>query len=174
MPAPIPPPIREGSEPMEVTCNTFTVSSPISINKAYTVVRGRTLLTSAGRKYKDAVKLEVSRSSFQWKAALDTIHNEGGYVELSITVYFEELYNKSWSPGAMTQPKPNKKTGIVPKAQLRNPYKKVDVGNMLKLLEDAIVSGCGIDDASHLDIHMYKRHDPNRPRVEVTHRTLLI
>lgn len=170
-----PPPVWEGAEPVEALLTHITIDdpAPISINKAYTVHMGRQKLTTAGRKYKDAVREQVATASFSWKAGVNAIHEAGGFVELHIVVYLESLFNKSWKPGAMTKPRKNKKTGVTPKPRRRNPYQQVDVGNFLKLLEDAIVNGCGIDDAGHLDIHLYKRQDAKRPRVEVIHRVMM-
>ena len=170
-----PPPVWASSYPIEAVRTHILIEDPkpISINKAYTVWHGKATLSAAGRKYKDAVRREVAQASFQWKAAVNGIHEAGGLVELHIAVYLEEFFNASWKPGAMTKPRKSKKTGKTPKPKRRNPYQQVDVGNYLKLLEDGIVKGCGIDDCNHLDIHLYKREDLVRPRVEVIHRVMI-
>jgi Holliday junction resolvase RusA-like endonuclease len=170
-----PPPVWKNAVPVEALLTTITIDNPepISINKAYTVWHGKETLSAAGRKYKDSVRMQVAQASFQWKAGVNGIHETGGYVELHITVYLAEFFNKSWKPGAMTKPRKSKKTGKRAKPKRRNPYQQVDVGNYLKLLEDGVVKGCGIDDCNHLDIHLYKREDLEHPRVEVIHRVMM-
>lgn len=171
-----PPPVWGTSYPLEALRTDIRIvdPAPISINKAYTVYNGKKVLSAAGRKYKDACRSQVAMASFQWKAAAAGIYDVGGFIELHLTFYLPKLFNASWKPGAMTKPKPNKKTGKTPKPRRRNPYQPVDVGNFLKLLEDAIVSGCGIDDCNHLDLHIYKRQARLLPpRVEVIHRVMI-
>jgi Holliday junction resolvase RusA-like endonuclease len=169
-------PFVRADSPSEVFSSATTIRdpAPISINKAYTVYRGRKTLTAAGRKYKDAVASQIAQTGIAWgKLHEKSIYEEGGYVELHIAFFLKELFNKSWTPGGMTKPRKNKKTGKTPKPQLRNPYQQVDVSNYLKLLEDGIVQGCGVDDSSHLDIHLYKREDKEHPRIEVMYRVMI-
>lgn len=168
-----PPPHAATSAVISETSLVIDDPPPISINKAYTVFRGRTGLSSAGRKYKDAVRQQVAQASFEWKLAWDAVYRDGGFVELHMTFYLPLLQNGSWVPGGvMTKPR-KRKDGTRPKPQARAPYQQIDVGNFLKLLEDGIVSGCGVDDAAHLDIHLYKREDIEHPRIEILHRTLI-
>ena len=123
---------------------------PVSINKAYTVFRGEKKLTKAGKAFKDALSQAVSRATFEWKRAHQTTYQEGGKAELHITLFFPDLYNKTWTKGG----------------KVKTRYKKKDASNYLKLIEDAVSDGSGIDDCFNLDLHIRKRHS-DTPRVEV-------
>jgi Holliday junction resolvase RusA-like endonuclease len=136
---------------------------PISVNKAYSVFKGRLRLTKAGKAYKDALASTVASATTDWKRAHDSIYQHGGRMFLRITLYFEDLLNRSWKPGGMTKGGKKKK-----KPEAQNPYKKKDASNYIKLIEDAVSRGSGIDDCNNLDVLVRKRCDPKRPRVEIT------
>lgn len=140
----------------------LTDPKPISINEAYTVARGRQILTNDGRRFKDALKFATSRATTGWGVASHAVYELAGWVDFSITMYLARIYNESWKPGSRTE-----------KGTPRNPYQKIDASNYIKLLEDAVVMGCGIDDANHMDIHIYKREDKERPRIEVEYKVFV-
>lgn len=141
----------------------LTDPAPISINAAYTTFRNRRILTDEGRAFKDALAEAVSRSSFEWKTALDTVRQRAGFAELSIALFFKELYNASWRPGGVTKGKGGGET------RPQNPYQPKDASNYIKLIEDAVVKGSGIDDANTLAVHAYKWFDTT-PRVELIYQ----
>lgn len=131
---------------VHVRCRLDDVT-PISINKAYTVARGRLILTREGKRFKDDVtRTLVSRvGSMNWKAMEYMVYEEGGFLITKFWLGFEGLQNKSWKPGKQTstgQPSP--------------PYRKKDVSNYIKLLEDALSKASGIDDANTLGVSAYK------------------
>jgi len=125
---------------------------PISINDAFTVYRGTMHLKAAGKAFRDAVKSAVMKSSMDWKTAHECVYQHGGRAELHVTLYFTNLLNKTWT-------KTNK---------IKTRYKKKDASNYIKLIEDGVARGSGIDDCNNLDVTISKRHDPEHPRVEVT------
>jgi Holliday junction resolvase RusA-like endonuclease len=130
--------------------------TPISINKAYSTVRGMRILTKEGKKFEARVTECVARATTQlavsWKDVIDSVYKHGGSVRLLIELHMPDLLNGSWVVGGSTT---NSGTQ-------RSPYKKLDGSNYIKLLEDAIVKGTGIDDSCHLEttIRKIKSADP--------------
>lgn len=149
---------------------------PVSVNKLYS---GRErFLTKAGRRFKDALTEAVARAVTvldgvetdlgSWKAVVDAVYEQGAHCHLLIRIHFPKLHNRSWKwGGSYTDPKPNPKTGKTPPRKRRSPYQKKDGSNYIKLIEDAVASGTGIDDSANLRVCVEKEEDPNRPRVEV-------
>lgn len=124
---------------------------PPSSNKIY--FRG-TILTRKAREYAERFQYYVTRNYLhlinQLRVGETTVFTVG------IHFYFEELTNKSWH-----NPKvPEKK-----RAQTR--YKKLDLSNRVKLLEDCIRDSLGIDDSLTFEMHTLKSQDPKNPRVEI-------
>jgi Holliday junction resolvase RusA-like endonuclease len=139
----------------------LTDPRPLSVNAMYSTGRnGRRFLTSAGEAFKDALKTAIVERTqeLHWKYVVDEVYLRGGYVELEITLYLERLYNKSWKPGSKT------KGGA-----LQSPYQRVDGTNYIKIIEDAIVLGTGIDDSAHLKLTLSTVEDSKNPRVAVTY-----
>jgi Holliday junction resolvase RusA-like endonuclease len=132
--------------------------SPPSVNHLYFNGPHGRVLTKEGRAFKDAMKDAVAQSiaTMKWKAAVDEVYGDRGYVVLVIRMYRDKLYNESW--------KPHSKTGS---GNARSPYQKLDATNYAKVIEDAVVLGTGIDDSAHLEVTISKGHDPSDPRVEV-------
>lgn len=149
----------------------LTDPPPISINAAYMTVRNRRILSDEGRAFKDALALAVSQSTFDWKTASDTVYKNGGFGELSISIFFADLTNDAWKPGGMTKggKKPGK-TGKIAEPKPQTPYQPKDASNYIKLIEDAVVKGSGIDDANTLAVHAYKWIDRQSPRIEIVYQ----
>lgn len=129
---------------------------PVSVNELYTVFRGKKNLTKAGAAYRDGLAQVVARSSFNWKRAHDMVYQEGDGATLLVTLFFEHLANKSWKPGART------KSGAS-----QEPRKVQDASNYLKIIEDAVAKGCGINDCNNINICICKVEDALRPRTEL-------
>lgn len=123
---------------------------PVSINDAYTVFRGRKKLTKEGTMFKDDLAKVVAQSSFDWKTAHDLVYQHGRGLHLVVTLGFPNLMNKSWKPGRLTKTK-----GGNPRSR----FKKKDASNYLKLIEDAVCRGSGIDDCNITDVSIRKRGD---------------
>jgi hypothetical protein len=147
---------------------------PVSINKAYSGI-GNRFLTAEGRNFKDKLKAAVAAAldtqPVPWKHVVDTVYKQGGHIDLTIWLYLEDLLNQSWKVGgSMTVPKkpePGKKAA---KPQPRSPYQKKDGSNYIKLIEDAVAKGTGIDDSAHLDVAIKKREDRLDPRIVLVYK----
>jgi len=140
---------------------------PISINHAYSTGRsGTRFLTTEGRKFKakltSLAALEAAEHSVSWNHVVDSVYKNGGKIDLTVWLYFADLRNKSWRVGG----------GQTRSGETRSPYQKKDGSNYLKLIEDAISSGTGIDDSANLDVSIKKREDPLDPRIVVRYRVI--
>lgn len=100
---------------------------PPSVNRAYATTRGgRRLLTSEGKLYKQSVRDVIGQLYSGATPELARL----GEVPLSLTVkLYTCVENKGWSEG-----------------KAKNRYKRVDVSNRVKLLEDALFEALGVDD----------------------------
>lgn len=132
--------------------------APPSINHLYYNGPHGRVLSSEGRKFKDAMKDAVAQATLtlNWKSVIEEIYGRRGYVVLAIRMYRDRLYNGSW--------KPNSKTGS---GNPRSPYQTLDATNYAKVIEDAVVLGTGIDDSAHLEVTIGKGEDQKDPRVEI-------
>ena len=114
-------------------------SVPISMNAAYSNQRGKRgrFLTSKGRKYKLGTTTYLSR---HYPEELKFFKPNVPYALLVHFIFADEvtLLNK----------------GYPEKTQTR--YKKLDVGNRLKLFEDALSDATGCDDSQHWMVALSK------------------
>jgi len=111
---------------------------PPSVNHQYATVRGRRLLSAAGRTYKaqvgSLVLLALSRCSHR-AALLSRLHSHP--LVLSIRFYFT------------------------------SPLRR-DVDGGLKIAQDALCEGLCINDNRIVETHLYKHVDKLNPRIEVS------
>lgn len=131
---------------------------PVSVNKLYSVFRGKKSLSKAGKAFRDKLASEIARSSTDWKRAVDMVYTMGGLAELFIEVYFDDLKNASWVPG-----------GITESGSPQNPVRRRDASNYIKITEDAVAMGSGIDDCNNATTVVSRMHDPSNPRTVVTY-----
>lgn len=147
--------LTERADPF-MTCGVMSDPQPVSINKLYTNgMHGQRVLTSAGQKYKSNLSAVVARSTLDWKRAVDLVYQKGGGATLLVALYFEELMNKSWKPGGVT------KTG-----NLQQPRQTKDASNYIKLIEDGVSEGSGINDCNNISVLIVKAEDKSNPRTE--------
>lgn len=142
---------------------------PISINKAYSGLKR--FLTREGKHFEDRLKMATARAlaihPLAWNDVVGAVYKQGGSVDLTIWLYLDDLRNESWKVGGgMTKPKKGAKS----KPEPQSPYKKKDGSNYIKLIEDAVVKGTGIDDSAHLEVAVKKREDRLDPRVVLVYR----
>jgi Holliday junction resolvase RusA-like endonuclease len=147
---------------------------PVSINKAYSGV-GNRFLTAEGRNFEDKLKAATAAAlgtqPIAWKHVVDAVYKQGGHIDLTIWLYMEDLLNRAWQVGgSMTVPKKPKAGKKAAKPQPRSPYQKKDGSNYIKLIEDAVVKGTGIDDSAHLDVAIKKREDRLDPRIVLVYK----
>lgn len=128
---------------------------PPSTNHAYfNLPRGGRTLTAKGKAYKTGVSSNLIRNH---QEALKRIQKDAAYC-LAVLLTFSDMYNATWPEKAATR------------------YKKIDVSNRVKLLEDALVDSLGIDDSQFVTVILAKRQgdfestrilvwDPNDPEV---------
>lgn len=142
---------------------------PISINKAYSGLKR--FLTKDGRHFEDRLKAATATAlsvhPISWNHVVDAVYKNGGHVDLTIWLYLDDLKNESWKVGGgMTVPRKGAKS----KPQPQSPYKKKDGSNYIKLIEDAVVKGTGIDDSAHLDVAVKKREDALDARIVLAYQ----
>ena len=86
-----------------------------------------------------AIKHEITQLIVRHIASMPKLFNVENKLRLTVDLYFSAVENKGWSKG---------------KAKSR--YKRIDVSNRAKLLEDALFSGIGIDDSLIFELIMRK------------------
>ena len=136
---------------------------PISVNKMYASGRnGTRFLTTEGRHYKARLCEEIAKAvaTLPWKAAVDGVYKEGAGVRLEVILALDRLMNTAWRVGG----------GTTPSGEPRSPFFKIDATNYIKLIEDAIVQGTGIDDSAHLGFCIEKISDKENPRIIVHYK----
>lgn len=117
---------------------------PPSANHAYfNLPRGGRVLSKEGKGYKTSVSSFVTQHH---QKDIRDVKKNWPY-GLAIKLTFKDLYNETW-PG-----------------KAANRYKKVDVSNRIKLLEDALVDSLGIDDSQMIAVLVMKEVG----QVEMTH-----
>ena len=123
-----------------VTADQLSLTLPIppSINKHYATVNGRRLLSSAGRAYKAAVGRQVWLALAQSPARVSLM---------------ERLQSRSLAFSVR----------FFFTTALRR-----DLDSGLKITQDAICEGLGINDNRIVETHLYKTVDKLHPRIEVS------
>lgn len=120
---------------------------PPTVNKLYFNMRGRRVLSADGRALKIKLQAEIARCAV---SVLDL--EEQRPLKVHIALYFARLENLGWSKG-----------------KTKNRYKRVDVSNRAKLMEDAISDALGIDDALFFEVRLTKHQsDTGEDHVTVT------
>lgn len=126
---------------------------PPSANHAYTTINGHRTLSSKGKKYKAETRTGlVSR----FPRELRFFKNNTPYLVV-IRLHFPAVENKGWFEFD--------KRGLQRKAESR--YKRFDVGNCLKLLEDCLKDAAGIDDSQHMRVILDKQQGKERTEIWV-------
>lgn len=111
---------------------------PPSINHQYATVNGRRVLTAAGRTYKAEVAQLVAVGLARSPRRTCFLDRVRS-ASLSLTIRF--CFSSA----------------------LRR-----DVDSGLKIAQDALCEGLGLNDNRITEIHLYKRQDKDQPRIEVT------
>jgi crossover junction endodeoxyribonuclease RusA len=115
----------------------FELPLPPSINQQYATVQGRRVLSRAGREYKETVARVV-----------ETLRKGGvitdGLVE-ALRLGFMGLFIDFF---------------------FETPHRR-DLDGGLKIAQDAICEALDVNDNRVVDVHLVKRLDPLRPRIEV-------
>ncbi|MBX3325324.1 MAG: RusA family crossover junction endodeoxyribonuclease [Nitrospira sp.] len=131
--------------PAMVTANCLTLTLPVppSINHQYATVNGRRLLSSKGRAYKEEVAQQV-------------------WVVLAQSLYARAFRDRLRSgPLALS-------IQFFFATSLRR-----DLDGGLKIAQDAVCEGLGVNDNRITETHLYKHVDKTNPRIEVSLSCLL-
>ena len=110
---------------------------PPGINQQYATVNGRRVLSQASRTYKRAVVRHVQRLRRSGTIPEEFV----AQAQKGYLALFIDFY-------------------------FQTPLRR-DLDGGLKIAQDAICQGLGIDDRRVVDIHLVKRVDPQHPRIEV-------
>jgi crossover junction endodeoxyribonuclease RusA len=131
--------VRTPSHPPVVTSDAFTITLPVppSINHQYATVHGRRLLSSAGRAYKTCVGRHV------WLALAQS--PAGGSLQERLQSGPLALSIRFFFASALRR----------------------DLDGGLKIAQDAICEGLGVNDNRIIETHLYKQVDKADPRIEV-------
>lgn len=119
-------------------CVSLTLPVPPSINHQYATVNGRRLLSSTGRAYKAQVGQLV------WLALVNSPHravllSQFQFASLALSIRF-------YFTSALRR----------------------DVDGGLKIAQDALCEGLGVNDNRIVETHLYKHVDKANPRIEVS------
>ena len=116
---------------------TLTLPVPPSVNHQYATVNGRRLLSSAGRAYKAQVGQLV------WLKVAQSAHRAALLARLQSE--WLALSIRFYFTSALRR----------------------DVDGGLKIAQDALCEGLGINDNRIVETHLYKHIDKDNPRIEV-------
>lgn len=130
---------------------------PTSNNIYFNQPGGGRSLTTEARSWKRRAIGEVVR---QGKIGLQEAFDYERKYWLELHFFFEAVINKGWNEFYKRGPKKGQR-----KAQSK--WKKMDLSNRVKLVEDAVKGATGVDDSCTFAHFLLKDCDPDNPRVEV-------
>ena len=116
----------------------ITLPVPPSINHQYATVQGRRILSSAGRVYKQHVGQQL------WLARSQSPHEQA------------LMHRLQSEPRALSI-----------RFYFTSPLRR-DVDGGLKIAQDALCEGLGVNDNRIVETHLYKDVDKLHPRIEVS------
>lgn len=119
---------------------------------------GGRVKTTEARSWQNRAVKEIMRQS---KLGIQDEFDPTRMYWLDLHFFFEEVVNKGWDEFYARGPKKGQR-----KAETK--WKKIDLGNRLKLLEDTVKIAVGVDDSSTFVLHLTKDCDPTNPRVLVS------
>ena len=122
---------------------------PPSSNHIY--IRG-TILTTKAREYAE----QFSKFAAQHHLHQINQMNPQGIFALHLKFFFETLVNETFN-----------NPEVSPSRRAKTRYKKIDLSNRVKLLEDCVMDALEIDDSHTFAASQEKHQDPKNPRVEI-------
>lgn len=120
-----------------LTLKIDNVPMPPSVNALYFTKGNRRILTTEGRIYKDSIKEIMANIAATQRSHDITLENIS--LGVSYDFFFKNIESKSWKAGKSA-----------------NRFRKNDISNRVKVLEDGIVEGLGIDDTQFKHINLSK------------------
>ena len=121
----------------------FGLPLPPSINQQYATVNGRRVLSRDSREYKKSVRKHIRRLRAE------------GTISDKLVAALREGH-----------------VGLFIDFYFETPHRR-DLDGGLKVTQDAICEAMGINDNRVVDVHLIKRIDPLRPRIEVELEAIL-
>lgn len=118
---------------------------------------GGRVKTTEARSWQNRAVKEIMRQS---GLGIQDEFDEERMYWLDLHFFFEAVVNKGWYERYKRGPKKGRR-------KAGSKWKKIDLGNRLKLLEDTIKNSVGVDDSATFVLHLTKDCDPGNPRVEV-------
>jgi Holliday junction resolvase RusA-like endonuclease len=122
---------------------------PPSSNKLF--FKG-TILTKVAREYAERFAMVIGR---EYLPAINQLNPDALYA-VHLHFYFETVVNESYN---------NPRVPLSKRAKSR--YKRFDLTNRIKLLEDCIRDAIAIDDSQTFIAAQEKHMDPRDPRIEI-------
>lgn len=137
-----------------------TLDMPPSSNHIYQNLPGggRTLSREARTWKRRATGEIVRQAKLGFRAADQFDHNSRWLLRLHF--YFETITNKNYFEFYVKGPKKGQRKG-------QNRWKRMDLSNRIKIVEDSLKDASGIDDSSTFVQILIKDEDSERPRVEI-------
>ena len=111
-----------------------------------------TKLTQVARDYAEAFAKYAAQNHLHQISQM----NPDGIFAVHLRFYFESLENETWND-----------LSIKPSRRAKTRFKKIDLTNRIKLLEDCIRDALDIDDSHTFAGSQEKHQDPKNPRVDV-------
>jgi len=108
---------------------------PPSANQMYTVVGGRKILSPEARSYKSRLKIGLAQEMLDYAP----LGKEDAF-RLQIDICMPNVLNKGYPKAAKTK------------------FRKIDVSNRVKLVEDTICEALDIDDSQIVSLEVTKWH----------------
>jgi crossover junction endodeoxyribonuclease RusA len=123
----------------QITAGSIGLILPVppSVNHQYATVNGRRLLSARGRTYKEFVEQQILVALAQ-SPHRDTLRQALRQANLSLSIHF-------FFASALRR----------------------DTDGGLKITQDALCEGLGLNDNRVTETHLYKSQDRNDPRVEI-------
>jgi Holliday junction resolvase RusA-like endonuclease len=130
----------------------FQLDLPPSSNNIYYNIKGGRALTSEARSWK---RRAVHSMVEQGNLCLDTSFEPDSKYGIELYFFFKAVENEGWYK--------RDKNG---NRKAKSRWKKIDLSNRIKLLEDALKDATGVDDSAIFEMIIYKKQS-DKPMVMI-------
>jgi hypothetical protein len=114
----------------------------VSVNKLYTVNRGRKILTAAGRRYRNAFISQRGGLTAGKLIMFEADPEKEYLIDIWYFVLPEDLFHLKYGQKG---------------CRAKSPFKNMDVSNLVKLNEDCVAKLVGLRDSNNFDVFLHKR-----------------
>jgi Holliday junction resolvase RusA-like endonuclease len=136
---------------------SVVLDMPPTSNNIYTSSGNKRIKTRLARSWQNRAVKEIMRQS---GLGIQDEFDPNRMYWLDLHFFFVAVINKGWNERYSRGKKKGQR-----KAETK--WKRIDLGNRLKLLEDTVKNSVGVDDCATFVLHLTKDCDPTNPRVEV-------